>query len=253
VTRPQRSPWFLREPDPGHPRRVFCLPYSGCGASLYRNWPRYVGDVEFCPVQLPGRENRLREPGHDSYQELAADLIAGIDRHLDRPFGLFGHCGSALAAYEVAVQLCTAAGPRPYSVFVSSQVAPQDGPYGALLTMDDAQLREALRSLTVEMGQRPPTEDLLDLILRVIKVDVRANARYVVPDPVRLPVPIVSIGWSRDDKVTPEQMLGWPACGAVVSHVLPGHHFSFIEAPPALLDLMVRGVGGTAPTSRDQA
>lgn len=234
-----RSKWFLREPDPDHPKRIFCLPYSGCGASMYRAWPRYAGDVEFCPVQTPGRENRLREPAAQTYQEGAEALIANIGSYFDRPFGLFGHCGSALAAYELAVQLHAAGGPQPTALFISSQVAPQDGPYGTLLTMTDAQLREAIRGLIVEMGNRPPSDDLLDLCLRVMRVDVRANARYVVPTPTVLPVPIISIGWSADDKVRPDMMLGWPACGPVTTHVLAGHHFAFMQAPPALLEVLV--------------
>lgn len=31
-----RRKWFLREPSPESAVRVFCLPYSGCGASMYR-------------------------------------------------------------------------------------------------------------------------------------------------------------------------------------------------------------------------
>jgi surfactin synthase thioesterase subunit len=234
----RRGRWLLREPSDA-PMRLFCLPYSGCGASMYRAWPRYVGELEVCPVQPPGRENRLREPGHGTYQELAADLIANLGPYLDRPFGLFGHCGSALAAYETAVQLCAGGHRRPAALFVSSQVAPQDGPYGTLLTMDDRQLREALRALFMEMGNPPPGEDLLDVGLRTLRVDVGANARYVVPEPYRLPAPVVSIGWAGDDKVPAALMTGWPRCGPTTTHLLPGHHFSFLQAPPALLDTLV--------------
>jgi hypothetical protein len=55
------SRWFLREPSAESGARLFCLPYSGCGASMYRRWPRFLGDIEVCPVQFPGRENRFRE------------------------------------------------------------------------------------------------------------------------------------------------------------------------------------------------
>ena len=91
MTRPSR--WLLRNPSPDSAARVFCLPYSGCGASMYHRWPRFLGDVEVCPVQLPGRENRLREPSAETYQELAERLIPALRPQLDRPFALFGHCG----------------------------------------------------------------------------------------------------------------------------------------------------------------
>jgi hypothetical protein len=48
-------------------------------------------------------------------------------------------------------------------------------------------------------------------------------------------------------------MLGWQACGSVITHVLPAHHFAFIDAPPALLDILVsslRTIATTVPTGR---
>ena len=49
-------------PSPEAGLRVFCLPYAGKGASVYRQWWESSDRrVEFVPVQLPGRENRVRE------------------------------------------------------------------------------------------------------------------------------------------------------------------------------------------------
>lgn len=41
---------------------LFCFPYAGGGASVYARWAKtYPETVEVCPIQLPGRENRLRD------------------------------------------------------------------------------------------------------------------------------------------------------------------------------------------------
>ena len=49
-------------PRPTTRLRLFCFPYAGGGASVFRNWlPYAAGEVEICPVQLPGREERLVE------------------------------------------------------------------------------------------------------------------------------------------------------------------------------------------------
>lgn len=41
--------------------RLFCLPYAGCGSSMYISWKKYFPEeVELCPIQLPGRENRRK-------------------------------------------------------------------------------------------------------------------------------------------------------------------------------------------------
>ena len=236
ATRPPR--WFLRPPAATAQARLFCLPYSGCGASMYRNWPREYHGLEIVPIQLPGRENRLRESPHATYQELAADVIGAVEPYLDRPFGFFGHCGSALSAYEVAVQLVASGRPAPTSVFVSSQVAPQDGPYGTYLTMDETEMAEEVRRLIRFMGGGDPPDDLLVLLTGVMRADVAANARYVVPAPVRLPGRISALGWKDDTNVPAGLMPGWADCGETVFHLLDGSHFTFLQATTQLLDVL---------------
>ncbi|WP_307832280.1 thioesterase II family protein, partial [Streptomyces clavuligerus] len=249
---PTRSPWFLREPSPVAAARLFCLPYSGCGASMYRHWPQSADGVEICPVQPPGRENRMREPAYSTYEALADGLAEALLPHLDRPYGLFGHCGSALAAYETAVRLAALGAPAPARVFVSSEVAPQDGPYGRFLELDDEELADELRRLVAELGGTLEP-GLLALYLGVLRNDVEMNKRYHVAEPVRLSSPLTAIGWTEDTGIPPSLMTGWPACGATDFVLLDGGHYRFIEAPPELLTLLTGalrpapGQGGGRP------
>ncbi|MFI6638486.1 thioesterase II family protein [Streptomyces sp. NPDC050504] len=238
---PIRKKWFLREPSPTAEARLFCLPYSGCGASMYRRWPASVDGVEICPVQLPGRENRMREPAYATYESMADDLAEALLPHLDRPYALFGHCGSALAAYETAVRLAQRGHPAPARLFVSSEVAPQDGPYGRFLEMTDGELADELRELVAELGGTlEPT--LLDLYLGVLRKDVDMNKRYRVPEPVRLPSPVTAIGWSEDSGIPASLMKGWSACGDTSFALLEGGHYRFIDAPDELLSLLTSGL-----------
>ncbi|CAM5331254.1 thioesterase [Streptomyces spiroverticillatus] len=232
----RRSRLFLRAPLPEARARVFLLPYSGCGASMYRQWPALHEGVNFCPVQLPGRENRMREAPFDSYEELADSLAEELLPHLDRPYALFGHCSSALAAYETALRLVERGCPPPARLVVSSEVAPQDGPYGRFLQMTDEELAAELRALMIGLGGEPHP-DLIDLTLRVLRHDVEVNKRYHVAEPTRLPCPVTSLGWSRDTGIEPRLMSGWSACGDVDDVVLDGDHYAFVDAPADLVRL----------------
>ncbi|MFG2421465.1 thioesterase II family protein [Streptomyces sp. NPDC048448] len=236
------NPWLLRQPDPLAATRVFCIPYSGCGAGMYGHWPSSVGGVEILPVQLPGRENRMREQTPDTYEELAVDLVAGLAPYLDRPFGFFGHCGSALTAYQAAVQAEATGSTVPGHLFVSSQVAPQDGPTGRFLELDDDGLTEELRILIEARGGNPSPE-VLELALEILRTDIEVNKRYVVPDPVRLTMPITTIGWSEDREVRHDTMGGWSRCGDTDHHVLQGKHYRFLDGPPEFFDLFATGLG----------
>jgi len=43
-------------PNPKAVMRLFCFPYAGGAASVFRDWSDGLPtDVEVCPVQLPGR------------------------------------------------------------------------------------------------------------------------------------------------------------------------------------------------------
>ena len=49
-----------REVNPRAKMRMFCFPYAGGGASIYRGWGASLpGDLEVCPVQIPGRDNAM--------------------------------------------------------------------------------------------------------------------------------------------------------------------------------------------------
>ena len=86
--------------------RLFCFPYAGGGASVYRGWASDLPDfVEVCPVQLPGREGRFREPAFTRLGPLVEALTESLRPCLDRPFAFFGHSLGALVAFELSRRL----------------------------------------------------------------------------------------------------------------------------------------------------
>lgn len=239
-----RPRWLLRRPDPDAPARLFCVPYSGCGASMYHVWPRWIGGIEVCPVQLPGRENRIGEQSYATFEEMAQGMLEGLRPYLDRPFGLFGHCASALACYETAIHLSTSGGPLPTCLFVSSQVAPHEGPYGRFLTLSDDELAAELVTRADMLGSELPP-GFVQLGLRILRADVETHRRYK-PDRIRRTgCPIVAIGWSDDVEVPAELMGGWQDYGATTYQLLPGAHYQFLQALPDLQEAIAAGFSAT--------
>ena len=245
TTNVRPSKWFPRAPLTGVSARLFCLPYSGCGASMYRRWPESRDGIDFCRLQPPGRENRFNEPIPATYQELAAAIADVVEPWLDVPYAFFGHCGSALAAYETTVELERRGCPTPDGLFISSQVAPQDGPVGRWLTMSRPELNEELSKLIVAAGGTP-TPDLSELYLDVLEEDIAVNKRYVMPNPQWLKTPITTIGWRADVEVDHRTMGGWSACGSAVAVILDGQHQRFTEGPAELFAVFAKGLVSTA-------
>jgi surfactin synthase thioesterase subunit len=235
--------WLQRKPSPDAAGRVFCIPQAGYGTGVFGAWPAQRDGVEFLPVELPGRVARFADPVPATFRELVRDMAAGCRPYLDVPFAFFGHCWSAHVAYEVTAEL-EAAGRRPAAgLFVSSQVAPQDGPYGRMLEMTDKELAEELEAGVRDQGNTPYPE-LVALYAKVLRSDVELARRYVVPDPARLSCPITAIGWTDDDEVRPDQMAGWSRCGETTFEVFAGAHLRFMDAPQELLETLCAGVTG---------
>jgi surfactin synthase thioesterase subunit len=235
------SPWLQRAPSPTAASRIFCIPHAGCGTGIFGSWPPDLDGVEFLPVELPGRISRFGEAMPRTFAELAAVMIGGLAPYLDVPYAFFGHCWSALAAYEATTQLERSSLPGPARLFVSSQVAPQDGPVSRMLAMDDTELAVELAAMIRDQGQEPHQE-LVAVYVRVLRADVEVSRHYVVPQPVRSICPVTAIGWSDDAEVRPAEMNGWAACGDTEFQVFPGRHHRFMDAPAELLERLASGV-----------
>src|SRR5258708_6944119 len=119
--------WFkCFQPRPGAQMNLFCFPYAGAGASLFRDWPAALpGSVELHAAQLPGRENRLREPAIARLSPLVEHLATAMAPYLTRPFALFGQSMGALVSFAVARQLRHIGSPPPGLLMVCAHQAPQ--------------------------------------------------------------------------------------------------------------------------------
>jgi medium-chain acyl-[acyl-carrier-protein] hydrolase len=106
--------------------RLFCFPYAGGSASLYRGWSeRLPAEVEVCPIQLPGRENRLLEKPFSQLQPLVEALGEALLSYLDEPYAFFGHSMGALISFELTRLLRREGCVRlPERLLVSARCAP---------------------------------------------------------------------------------------------------------------------------------
>jgi surfactin synthase thioesterase subunit len=241
------SRWLQRPPSASVAGRVFCIPHAGCGTSVFRNWPRERGLVEFLPVELPGRLTRFADAMPGTMQELAAEMVEGLRPHLDVPFAFFGHCWSALPAYEATVLLERDGGPAPARLFVSSLMGPRDEVIGRLMTMEEGQLAVELEKTLRDTGATPHPE-LVEIYAGILRADLDTARHYAATEPGRLSCPVTAIGWSEDDEVTPAQMHGWADCGDTTFVVHPGRHDRLVDAPPELVDALAHDLRAAAAT-----
>lgn len=209
--------------------RLFCFPYAGGGASLFRGWQQFLpAGVAVCPLRLPGHETRLRERALDVMDELLAALRTVIDPYLDQPFAFFGHSVGAMIAFDLVRSIRA----QPACLFVSAARAPQlrRGHVPPAAPSDDELIAE-LRGLNCAAAELLESRDWIDLALPALRADTALYRNYVYPEGPPLNCPIRAYGGVDDARITRQNIEAWAAqtTQSFKLEMFPGGHF-FLEA-----------------------
>ena len=241
MSAPISTPWLSRfAPRPAAEVRAFCFSFAGGGAAAYRPWALSLPDtVEVFAVQLPGRENRLREPPMHRMPDLLSALVPALMPHLDRPFAFWGHSMGALVAYEAACSLQQRGAPKPARLMLSARRPPQlpdrDPPMHGL---DDAafvaEIQRRYNGIPPEVLLYP---ELLELLLPALRADMAVIESHQAATAARahpkFDGPISVFGGHDDLRAPRHELEGWQAHTnePIVMRQFPGGHFYFNEAP----------------------
>lgn len=239
--------------DPAARLRLFCLPHAGAGASLFHPWSRILPrEIQVCPIQLPGRENRLREPPPTGLPALVRDLADAIGPHLDLPLAVFGHSMGAAIGFELARELRRRGVATPVRLLMSGFRAPHRRPaVPPLAALPDARFLETVQQrygrFADELLREPA---LLDLILPVLRADLAMIETYCCTEEAPLDCPISVFGGESDPTVTGDELAAWNRhTGAGFDHcTLPGGHFFPIESRDELLGALEHRLDAGRPT-----
>ncbi|MFI1030618.1 beta-ketoacyl synthase N-terminal-like domain-containing protein [Streptomyces sp. NPDC020951] len=239
--------WLRHHRLSRHPRvRLFCLPYGGRGASVFRTWAAALpDDIDVCPVQLPGREDRWQEHLLEDCEEAVRLLAEALTPYTDRPFAFYGHSMGALLAYRLAHEFGTIRGGPLRHLFVAAFTSPSLGPnplatriaqahrslghsapdaFEADFEGDFESLGRAVREcLGEEAGQQ-----LTGVLDPVGRADLRIVHGYR-PSTAEadLQAPVTALHGRRDPLVSEEGMSAWKAVttGDFRLETFPGDHY----------------------------
>ncbi|MFG2648274.1 thioesterase II family protein [Streptomyces sp. NPDC048436] len=237
-------------PAGGADLRLFCFHHAGGSAAAFRGWSDSLGPrVDVVPVQLPGRESRIREPRFTRLLPLVTEVEAALSGHLDQPYAFYGHSMGALLAHALVER--AAPGARlPETLIVGGFPAPHVGHVLKLSPgMSDAELAElliGLGGLPAELAGRP---EWLAALLPVIRDDLAVCADHRPAPPRRLPVPLHVLAGHDDLLVDVDKVLAWQehTSESFRAEVLPGGHFFARDRPEAFFEAIGRAVHAHVP------
>lgn len=236
------TPWFPPTTLAAPSRRLFCVPFAGGGIGVYSGWQAAMPPgTEVLPIQLPGRERRLRERPYASMRALVADLFPAMLPKLDVPFAIFGHSMGAAIAFELALA-ATQAGKAPAHLFLSARRAPGSPPtHPPLFALpEELLLRETERlygPLPAVLREHP---GLLATFLPTMRADMQLLDTWIPPEGTPLACPVTVLGGDADLAVPPPLLQPWRSIttGPFEHLVLPGNHFSYVREQPLARDLV---------------
>jgi medium-chain acyl-[acyl-carrier-protein] hydrolase len=234
------NPWIINpKPNPQARFRLFCFPYAGGGASVFRAWPDYLPpELEVCAIQLPGRENRLQERPLSQFPKVVCTLAEVLLPYLKGPFAFFGHSMGAFISFELARHLRKEHKLSPFHLFVSGQRAPQKpDPYPPLHQLPDQEFIEGLHNRYNSIPQAVlKSAELMQILLPILRADLTVNETYAYQYDNPLDCPITAFGGQEDPETRHDDLLAWrdQTSDAFTLRMLPGGHF-FLENARTLL------------------
>ena len=228
------SKWITcPRPSPDATLRLFCLPFAGGGASIYRAWATMLPSwIEVCPIQLPGREDRYREAAFTNLIGLSRALSRELTPYLDKPFALFGHSLGALLAFEVARSLRHAEAPAPLAMCLAAYPAPHvPSARAPIHQLPDPEFIDQMRRLQGTPDAVLANRELMEFVLPILRADFQACDTYVSAPEPPLACPFFVFGGTEDVEVGAPDLERWRelTSGSFSLRMLPGTHF-FVQS-----------------------
>ena len=232
---------------------IFSFPFAGGGASAFSKWSsRFPEHIQICPVQYPGRENRWGQPLASNLLELIQELADTFDGKWPRSFAFLGHSFGALVAFELARKLVDQGQTPPLRLFMTGARAPHLALKESIHKLEDDRFLVKLRQYDGLPAEILSNDDLLKVVVPVIKNDFRLFEEHRFQNQPLLPVPISAFGAIDDRNVSIADVLAWSSLTSKTfrARFLKGNHFFLFDAiasvAPQILDDLEASNSGAA-------
>ena len=227
----------------GAAHRLFCFPYAGGSASVFRQWSELLpSSVEVCGIQPPGRENRISEKPISDVHELVKRLLPSLAPWLDKPFAFYGHSTGALVAFELVRELRRQQMPLPLHLVVSGARAPHIPEPSPLHHLPKEEFIRELRRFAGTPEAVLEHRELMEIYIPILRADLTIEESYILKEEMPVTTPVTAFYGFEDAEAPKSVMVPWKqyTTGSFDLIGLQGGHFFINTAREAFLSNLSR-------------
>ncbi|MBQ8950525.1 MAG: thioesterase [Eubacterium sp.] len=190
--------------------RLFCFPYAGGGASVFRTWQNILGNkVEVLPAHYKGHEDRITDKPVSSMKQLVDELYAELRNLADRPFYLFGHSVGSRVSYELSVRFEKDGNKFFKGLMVSAGLAPDQPEVNPIYDLPDKEFYKGLNKYNKTPEEIYKDKTLWNIFEPVLRADFKLADTYCNRKETSISVPILGLRGTADPEISSEDILEW--------------------------------------------
>lgn len=231
-----RTQYLTTTPAPEARLRLFCFHHAGGSASVFTALRNALAPhIDVLPVQLPGREGRLRESLPGSMADLVAELDEQLDPYLMGGYAFYGHSMGALVAHDLVARRQARGDVLPVRLVAGAARAPQLRPVfaSAHADSDDELIAKvvSIGGMSAELARYP---DWVRPALELTRADLRLCSTRSPAATPPLDCPVDVFHGVADPLISDPEARAWAARSLAKStfYSFEGGHFFFLRESP---------------------
>ncbi len=222
------SKWIINECKKSPKIRLFCFPYAGGGASVFKGWSeKIIDEVEICAIQTPGHEQRICEKPISSMTEIIYALCDEIYPLTDLPYVFFGHSLGGLECFALYREFIKRKYNLPKLLILSGCRPPFKPEPRPIYHLEGQSFIEALKNYNGTSEEVLLNSELMSFLFPMLKADFTLAEKYMDFNVEKHDIDITIMSGISDIDASPEFMHDWQEYTnkTFTQYIFQGDHF----------------------------
>ena len=193
---------------------VFAFPFAGGNQYAFTSYKDYLdSNINFKPIEPPGRGLRIREPLLNNLNDIVDDIYNKIFEDLSIPYIFYGHSMGGSIATLLIHKLIKNNKPLPLHLFVTGHGSPRykdpNKKEKIFTEMTDDEFKKELKLLGGCPEEILENEELFNFFLPMLKADFSAIENFKATYDKAHSVPITVIIGDNEENITDKELEAW--------------------------------------------